>query len=218
MDLKLAVKHLNKTLKQKDPATFSSSWIYEHCPCVYRYAYKNIRTEHNTIDWDLVTSEISRKFQRRWIRYKRKKVKLYENQNEVDLILEKYKNNFYTLIVAINENDRNIRNRIIVSFVRKSQKGNILAQTELIKWLRYITDEWIEKHWQLKKWKGYTDDIEDKMRGCIRGYRYTGSFLGYLFKTLEYSARGMCYLEKYSFDDPVLDGARTKIGYFVQEY
>ena len=111
-----------------------------------------------------------------------------------------------------------MRNRIIVSFVRISQKGNILAQAELIKWLRYITDEWIEKHWQLKKWKGYTDDIEDKMRGCIRGYRYTGSFLGYLFKTLEYSARGMGYLEKYSFDDPVLDGVKTKIDYFVQEY
>jgi hypothetical protein len=218
VDFKLAVKYLNTTLKQKDPLTFSSSWIYKYCPRVYRYAYKNIRTEHDTIDWDLVTSEISRKFQKRWIRYGRKIAKSYENQNEVDIILEKYKNNFYTLIVATNDNDRNTRNRIIVSFVRISQKGNILAQIELIKWLRYITDEWIEKHWQLKKWKGYTDDIEDKMRGCIRGYRYTGSFLGYLFKTLEYSARGMCYLEKYSFDDPVLDGAKTKIDYFVQEY
>lgn len=218
MDFNLVVKHLNKTLKQKDPQAFSSSWIYKNCPRVYRYAYKNIRTEHDTIDWDLVTSEISRKFQKRWIRYRRKQVKAYENQIEVDLILEKYKNHFYTLIVATNDNDRNVRNRIIVSFVRISQKGNILAQTELIKWLRYTTDEWIERHWQLKKWKGYTDDIEDKMRGCIRGYRYTGSFLGYLFKTLEYSARGMCYLEKYSFDDPVLDGTKTKIDYFVQEY
>ena len=217
MDFKLAVKHLNKTLKQKDPLTFSSSWIYKSCPCVYRYVYKNIRTEHDTIDWDLVTSGISRKFQKRWIRYRRKQARAYENQVEVDLILEKYKNHFYTLIVTTNDNDRNVRNRIIVSFVRTSQKGNILAQKELIKWLRYITDEWIEKYWQLKKWKGYTDDIEDKMRGCIRGYRYTGSFLGYLFKTLEYSARGMCYLEKYSFDDPVLDGAKTKIDYFVQE-
>ncbi len=179
------------------------------------YAYKHVRTENDTIDWDRITGEITKKFQKRWTRYRYKKVKAYENQAEVDVILQKYKDKFYTLIVVSDNNDKTIRNRIIVSFVRISQKGNILAEAELIKWLKYITDEWIEKYWQLKKWKGYTDDIEDKIKGCISRYRYTGSFLGYLFKTLEYSARGMCSLEKYSFDDPVLDGAKTKIDYFV---
>ncbi len=69
----------------------------------------------------------------------------------------------------------------------------------------------------LKKWRGYTDDVEDKIKGCIRCYRYTGSFLGYLYKTLEYSGRGIVSVQKYSLDDPVLDGKRTRIDYIVVE-
>jgi len=56
-----------------------------------------------------------------------------------------------------------------------------------------------------------------KIRGCIRCYRYTGSFLGYLYKTLEYSGRGIVPVQKFSLDDQVLDGARTRIDYVVIE-
>jgi hypothetical protein len=82
----------------------------------------------------------------------------------------------------------------------------------------YVVDEWIERqYWQIYRWKGYTDEIEDKIIGCVRRYRYTGSFLGYLFKTLEYSARGIVPLQKYSLDDPVFDGGETKINYVIHD-
>jgi hypothetical protein len=58
------------------------------------------------------------------------------------------------------------------------------------------------------RWKGYTDEIEDKIKNCIRLYRYTGSFLGYLFKTLEYSARGKPPLV--SLNDLMFDGSKTR--------
>jgi len=58
-------------------------------------------------------------------------------------------------------------------------------------------------------------DIERKIKGCIRCYRYTGSFLGYLFRTLEYSARGKPPLV--SLDDKILDGAKTRIEYVTTE-
>ena len=61
------------------------------------------------------------------------------------------------------------------------------------------------------RWKGYEDEVSDKVRVCIRCYRYTGSFLGYLFKTLEYSARGKPPMV--SLDDKILDGAKTRIEY-----
>lgn len=93
----------------------------------------------------------------------------------------------------------------------------MLAQQELIGLLTYTVNEWIEKYYHLKKWKGYTDDVEDKIKGCIRCYRYTGSFLGYLYKTLEYSGRGIVPVQKYSLDDPVLDGFKTRIDYVVVE-
>ena len=135
----------------------------------------------------------------------------------MDRISERYGNKLYTLIAPANDKDRHIRNRIIVSYVRIAQKGNVLAQKEIITWLTYIVDDWIEKYWQIRKWKGYTDEVEEKIVGCIRCYRYTGTFLGYLFRTLEYSARGIVPLCKYSLDDPVFEGRETKINYIIHD-
>jgi hypothetical protein len=50
-----------------------------------------------------------------------------------------------------------------------------------------------------------------KIKACIRCYKYTGSFLGYLFKTLKYSARGLPY--EVSLDDPVGEDGSSKIDF-----
>jgi hypothetical protein len=42
---------------------------------------------------------------------------------------------------------------------------------------------------------------------CIRLYRYTGTFLGYLYKTLEYSALGKPPL--HSLNDKMFYGKKT---------
>ena len=212
-----AVRILNEILKEKDPETFSSSWIFKNTRPIYNFICLNHRTENGDIDWDILTYTLNRKFQKRWVRYRLKKVKLYENKDEVEHIKEKYKNHLYTFMTSIDEKDRFIRNRIIIAFVRIAQKGNVSAEREAITWITYIIDNWIEKHWQIRRWKGYTDEIEDKIRGCIRRYRYTGSFLGYLFKTLEYSARGIAPLQKYSLDDPVFDGDETRVNYVIHD-
>ncbi|MBI5140406.1 MAG: hypothetical protein HZA94_03110 [Candidatus Vogelbacteria bacterium] len=101
--------------------------------------------------------------------------------------------------------------------VRISQKGNILAEKELNQWLQYIVDDWIDRYYPLFKWKGYTDDVKDKIRNCIRCYKYTGSFLGYLYKTLEYSARGIRPLQAWSLDDLVGENGATKIDFVTQD-
>jgi len=46
-------------------------------------------------------------------------------------------------MTSIDEKDRLIRNRIIVAFVRIAQKGNVLAEREVITWVTYIVDDWI---------------------------------------------------------------------------
>ncbi len=217
MNLNCIIKELNKTIREKQPKKISSSWIVQHVPRAYRFIHKNIRTETDEIDWDRVTSLLEREFQRRWVRYRRKVVKPYENKDEVNLILTKHKDKLYTFITSLDEKDFASRDKILVKLVRLYQKGNVLAQQELVGLLTYTVDDWIDRYYYLKKWKGYTDDVEDKIKGCIRCYRYTGSFLGYLYKTLEYSGRGIVPVQKYSLDDPVLDGARTKIDYVVEE-
>ena len=184
------IKTLNEVLSDKQPPNFSPSWILEHTPHVYRYIYKNIRTENNDIDWDTVTASLDRSFCKRWIRYRQKSIKFYEKQSEVDCILEKYKDKLYTFIAYADEKDKQMQCVMTISLIRLAQKGNICAEQEVMKWITYITDEWLDRYPQMYKWKGYEDEVQDKIKGCIRRYRYTGSFFGYLFRTLEYSARG----------------------------
>lgn len=215
MNLQLAIKILNQSLKEKRPKTFSSTWILLEVPAVYRYFYKNIRTENGAIDWDRVTVKLDREFQCKWVRYRRRYVKQYENQTEIDRILLKYKDKMYVFIGALNKKDENVRNKIIISLIRIAQKGNVLAMNELVNWVRFIVDDWIDKYPHVWRWRGYADSIEDKIAGCVRCYRYTGTFLGYLFKTLEYSGKALRPL--YSLDDQFLDGARSRIDYVIAE-
>ncbi len=217
MNFNEAIKILKNCLKDKQPKTFSSTWILTETPHVYRYLWKNVRTENDDVNWDKVTARLDRKFQKRWTRYRHKSAKEYRNQTEVDLILSKYKDKLYAIMVPTCPRDVRNQERIIVALVRVGQKGNVLAQQELISWLRFIVDEWIDRRWQVMKWKGYTDDLENKIRGCIRGYKYTGTFLGYLYKTLQYSARGMAPLVKYSLDDTVYNGGETKINFVIHD-
>jgi hypothetical protein len=216
MDFGVAIKILNKALNKNQPKTFSSTWIYKEIPSVYRYVWKNIRTENDDIDWDKITVGLSRKFQKRWVRYKRKTLKEYENQNEVDLIISKYQDKLYTFLTLQDDRDKILRDRIIVSLTRISQKGNILARQELVKWLRYIADEWIDIYPCMDRWKTYPGAIDERISRCIILYRYTGSFLGYMYKTLEYSAKALppvC-----SFDDTLFDGSKTRGEYIIPVY
>ncbi len=215
MKVEEALKSLNQLLEEKQPKTFSSTWIVTNAPNIYQSIWRNIKTENGDVDWDRVTSELDRTFQRRFIRYRQKQVKPYERQSEVDVILTKNKDRLYTLFAPMDERDKSVQHRIIISLVRIGQKGNICAQEELVKWVTFITDDWMDRYPQMLRWKGYEDEVGDKIRHCIRCYRYTGSFLGYLFKTLEYSARGkppLC-----SLDDMVLGGVKRLAEYVSVE-
>ena len=202
-------------MEKHNPQTFSSSWIFSKSPTLYIFFSKNFRTENGDIDWDMVTEKIDRGFQKRWLRYKRKKISFYEKQEEVDKVLLKYKDKLYLFLIPRPSKEKEICNRMIVALVRLAQKGNICAQKEIVNWVTYVVNDWIDKYPQIHKWQGYPDEVTDNIIGCTLRYKYTGSFLGYLFKTLEYSARGkppIC-----SFDDKIGDAGKTRIDFYVQE-
>src|SRR5574343_1152561 len=101
MNFEHAIKTTTKHLKQQNPKTFSSSWIYTHCPSVYNFVRINFRTETSDIDWDRFTIALPRKYSKRWVRYKRKPAKPYENQDELNIILTKYKDKMYTFVALV---------------------------------------------------------------------------------------------------------------------
>jgi hypothetical protein len=201
MDFDSAVETINRLLIMKQPSIFNSSWIRVYAPHIYRFFQKTIRREIGGIDWDRITRALNRKFQKQWITSRRNGKKVYRSKAEVNIILHKYDDKLYTFLTPADKDNNSIRDIISIALVRIAQKGNVTAKKELIKLVRFTIDEWIEHSLKISCWKGYEYLIQKRIEGCIRCYRYSGSFMGYLFKTLEYAGRGLRPITEYSLDD-----------------
>ena len=218
-----ATKDLNKLLANKKPDKINSTWIYKNAPYIYRFIWKNIRNEIGDIDWDRITSKLRSKYQKRWTsRYSRTKrqwelLAFYEDGNELSSIHAKYQDKMYVFIAPMDYADKLTRDTISIAFVRIAQKGNLLAIKEIALLLRYTVDLWIEHCYQLRSWKGYESELEEQIKACIRRYRFTGSFIAYLFKTLEYRGRGLKFLYSYSLDEQMCLGEKRRIENVVQD-
>lgn len=181
MNFDIAVNTVSALLEKEKPKQFSSSWVLSRTPpATYHFVRKNLRTENDDIDWDSFTVALNPQYLKRWMRYKRKPAKTYEDQFEVEMILTKYKDKLYTFVASVETDDRDIRNKIVIALVRTAQKGNILAQEELIKWLRYVIDDWVEKYYPLFKWKGYGEEIDEKIKRLYSGLQVHGFIHGLL--------------------------------------
>ncbi len=219
MDFDQTIRILNGLLADKNPATFSSSWILKHAPHCYRFIHKNIRTELGHIDWDTVTYALEKKFQRRWSPgRKTKSLGSYEDSSEVNLILNNYQEMLYVFIAPTDQQDRRIRDMISISLVRLAQYGNMAAKKEVMKLVGYTIEDWIERHYFMSRWQGYDEKIQNYLEVCIRRYRYTGSFIRYVFSTLQYAGRGLPPMYEYSLDDPIAVGSeRCKIENIIKD-
>ncbi|MGH7826076.1 MAG: hypothetical protein ACREQ7_12990 [Candidatus Binatia bacterium] len=201
MDFATAIKTLNALLTNRQPVEFNSSWIRTHAPRCYRFFQRNVRREYGGIDWDRVTVALDRKFQRLWKPSEaRKPRKSYEDRSEIETILRKHPGKLYVFISPRNKNDERLADRIGISFVRLAQKGNLLAQRELCDLVKFTVDTWIERYETIARWYGHEEELQSQLTACIRRYRYTGSFLTYVFRTLEYAGRGIMPARLYSLD------------------
>lgn len=202
MNLEKAVRNINRSIVKSQPKTVNQQWIKYRCGISYLFIVKNIKTEFNRPDWDLVISRLEKRHQKLWLNgIKRKEVSLYKNESELNIILNKYNNKLYTFLARKDEDDKNICDWISIKLVRMAQGGNILAKEKLVNLLSYLINQWIEYDESLFRWKGYNELIIENIGVCIRRFRYAGTFLGYLYKTLEYSGRGLVPLEKFFLDN-----------------
>jgi hypothetical protein len=201
MDFAAAITTLNALLRSLKPASFNSSWIRTRAPRCYRFFQKNVRREYGGIDWDSVTAGLERKFQRLWKPSRaRKPRKSYEDRSEIETILKKHPEKLYVFISPRDKNDERLADRIGISFVRLAQRGNLLARRQLCELVRFTVDRWIERHETIARWCGHEEELQSQLTACIRRYRYTGSFLTYVFRTLEYAGRGLMPARVYSLD------------------
>jgi len=192
MDLHSVAETLNKLLRRTQPVAINSSWIRRHAPRCYRFIQQNLRREFGGIDWDRLTYALEWKYQRQWrpLRARRKPLE-YENRSEIQTIYKKYRGKMYVFIAPSDKGDRRTRDLIGISLVRLAQKGNLAARQEVIGLLKFMIDDWIERYSFLARWRGHEDEIQNQLEACIRRYRYTGSFVTYVFRTLECAGRGI---------------------------
>ncbi len=210
---------LNKLLVKKSPLSFNSSWILKYAPHCYRFIWRNVRAETGGIDWDTVTYALEWKYQRRWAPGRSRQNPIpYENIVEVDAVTSKYRNKLYVFIAPQDLTDRRTRDIISITLVRLAQRGNLSAKNEVIKLVTYTISDWLEKYYFLNRWQGYEEEAQRQLEGCIRRYRYTGSFLNYVFRTLEFAGRGIRPFYAYSLDEPVSwDTEKKKVENVVQD-
>ena len=216
MDFKDAVSELNRLLSEKQPPSFSGSWVCTNAPHVYRFLHKNVRTETGGIDWDRVTRPLDRDHQKKW-RPHRKRRRKHDHKTELDLVLKRHRPKLYTFVTTLDESDEIERDIISIALVRLAQSGNGLAKEEILSHLTYTIDEWLERRPVLSRWRDYRDMVKEQIEGCIRRYRYSGSFLAYLFKTLACVGRGLRPLTSYSLDEEFPDVKKRRIENVVQD-
>jgi hypothetical protein len=209
MDFDETVNILNGLLADEDPAAFNSSWVLRRAPACYRFIQKNVRTDAGRIDWDRVTYALAWKFQRRWAPIRKPSSREpYEDSSEVNAVLDKYPDKLYVFLAPSDRNDRLIRNVISISLVRLAQSGNLFAKQEALKLVRYTIDDWIERYPFMSRWEGYDEKIQECLERCIRRYRYSGSFINYVFRSLQYAGRGLKPLCAFSLHDLVAFGSK----------
>ena len=204
MNLEKAIRNINRSLTKKQPASFNQIWIKYRCKISYLFIINNIKNEFDDPDWDYIISNLERSNQKLWLKSKKRKKKIistYSDKGELEIILKKYNDKLYTFLARQSKEDKYVCDWISIRIVRIAQKGNLLAKDKIVVLLRYLIDQWIEYDSSLFNWKGYNELITEHIEACIRRFRYAGSFLGYLYRTFEYSGRGLVPLEKFSFDD-----------------
>ncbi len=217
MNFEKAVRNINRSLNKKQSTSFNPQWIKNRCKISYQFIIESVKTELGEPDWDLVISRLERCNQVLWMKdAKKESVEQYEDVKELNIVLEKYSNKLYTFLWQSSKEDKMVCDWISIRLVRIAQKGNVLAKEKIVSLSRGLMDQWIENDSSLVNWKGYDELVHKHIEGCIERFRYAGSFLGYLYRTLEYSGRGLTPLEKYSFDEFLLDSSRRRIDVFVR--
>jgi hypothetical protein len=220
MILSKAIKNINRALYRKQPERIDRLWVKRNCRTTYFFIEENVKTELGETDWDRIVSGLDRPLQKLWmkgVRMSQIPVDSYEDKKEVDRIIRRYRNKLYTFFAQENEADWRICDLISIRLVRTAQKGNRLARDKAVEFAGYLVREWLETDGRIFNWRGYDERIRQTIEDCIRRFRYAGSFIGYLHKTMEYEGRGLWPGEVLSLDETSPRTTKKKIDSVVRD-
>lgn len=209
-DFSTAIQKLNQCLKQKKPKVFNPFWMKANARDLYEYFSAFVQLPSGDIDWDFITVHLDKSFQKRWkqsVEYSDS----YNCQTELNEILVAYQKELHVLYVPQNKEEKITQDRIIIQLVRLAQRGNSLAKEKVLDCTSFVIYEWMENSKCMKRWKNYSNEIPSKVESCIKNYRYSGSFIKYLYMSLYYSSRGL--RTTVSLDQPIGRQNKKRLDY-----
>mgnify|MGYP001007827577 FL=1 len=209
------IRKINFHILKKNPPVISEDWIKKNSPVSYAFITEN------SIDWDTVTLHIERSYQARWNKTSKRKryvnLMRYEDQGELNNLLTLHKDKMYTFVSKLSKDDELVCDKISILLVRLAQKGNTLAVVELKNLYIFMLNKWLEESKSLRRWRGYESEMFDLLEGCIFRYRYSGTFIGFLYRTLQLSALALEPLEAFSLDDISMVTGKSRVETLVVE-
>ena len=117
-------------------------------------------------------------------------------------MLKPFQEKLYIFITPADQDDKLLRDAVSIALVRLAQKGNLKAQQELVPLLRYMVDQWIELSPRLRKWKGYGDDVEDKIKKSISDFAKLNSSSAQLAKLhFKFAFSLMGFIEEFAAEE-----------------
>ncbi len=216
MNFEKAIEQLTNKIEELKPESISPSWIYWQIPASYRYFYRHQKCSLGYVNWDIVTKSLPYEYQRKWQFIKSRKKNQYNHEQELQKLIDEYREQLYVFVCAITKEEFSWRDMISIRLARVAQAGNYLAWEYLHSLLVQMVDDWIFDYKSLHRLSGYNDLIEDKIEVCIRRFRYSGSFTTYLFRTLQYTTLGLRSVKAYSLDEPYFDTGRSKLDFVIR--
>ncbi|MCP4050436.1 MAG: hypothetical protein GY730_07000 [bacterium] len=196
-----AIRELDELILKKRPTYIQAVWIKQHAPHCYWHIINNYRMPFGTVNWDKVTRALNKEHQKLWKPRYRKTKKVYFCSKKLKKALNIYNKNLYLFFIIPTKQESRCMDCICITLVRLVQRGNLAAKKKLEELLYFTVENWIETIYSLKIWQGYEAELREHIEKCIHRFRYAGSFLGYLFKTLIYVGRGLIPRFVYSLDD-----------------
>jgi hypothetical protein len=177
------VEKIEKLVLKHKPYSIDEKWIRKHSRKSHKYILEN------NLSWDSITRLLDRSIQRKWNRKaKKKKVPESFNDYEVENFLSTHSKHLYVFVVFTNEQEFELCDYLSIQLVRMAQSGNICASETLLHLYEDIFLRWKENDKLIIRYRSYEEKIHEHFFGCVRRYRYSGSFIGYLKRTLQLQA------------------------------
>lgn len=184
---------LKELLEKEKPESFSWKWIETKNSKLYSRLTKKIKKSHGKISWLELVKGLGDEWSAKWkplVRDRQlEESRAYEDESEVQSVLDEFKGGLYTIVTAKSREEIEIRNEICGRLAALSQRGNLAAKKTLRDMLELFLQETIDAAPSLIIYKMEPEKLNERYEACLAHWNPGTSFLKYLMSSLFFYAK-----------------------------